>query len=59
MVQETAKLLADFETELTEIGETTEEALNKTFQEEYEVVNVSVEKGGLIVVSVKLMPDKD
>ncbi len=56
----TKALLEEVETELGELGEVVEEKLNSYFQEEYEVVNVSVdEETGLILVSVKILPDED
>ncbi len=50
--------LAEVETELGEIGEVVEEALNKYFQEEYEVGDVKLVKDR-ILVSIKLVPDEE
>ncbi len=59
MAKETAKLLEDVGTELGEIGEAVEEALNRAFQEEYEVKDVAIDKEGLILVSINLLEDAD
>lgn len=61
MTTETAKLLEQVDTNLGEIGETIQDALDSAFQEEYDVVNVSIEKEGLIVVSINLLeePEED
>lgn len=57
-VQKTAMRLEELETELFEIGETVQKALDRDFQEEYDVMNVSIDKGGLVVVSINLVPDE-
>ncbi len=59
MPKETAKRLEEAETELGELGETIEKALNRDFHEEYEVVNVLIDKEGLILVSINLLEDAD
>ncbi len=59
MPKETAKLLEDLDTELGELGEVIEEALNKYFEEEYEVKDVKIDKDGLILVSINLLEDAD
>ncbi len=47
-------------TELGELGEAVQTAMDRTFEEEYDVVNVSVdEESGLIVVSMNILPDED
>ncbi len=59
MAKETAKLLEDLDTELGELGEVIEEALNKYFEEEYEVKKVDIDEEGLILVSINLLEDAD
>ncbi len=56
---ETAKWLEEVETELGELGETIQGALDKTFQEDYEVRGVMIDKKGLIVVTIDLLPEED
>ncbi len=46
-------------TELGELGEAIQEVLEKTFQEDYDVVNVLVDQEGLILVSINILPDFD
>ncbi len=57
MPKETAKRLEEVETELGELGEVVQKALDRTFQEEYEVKNVAIDKEGLIMVSIDLLED--
>ncbi len=59
MAKETAKLLEAVDTELGELGEAVQKALDKTFQEEYEVVNVLIDSEGMILVSINLLEDTD
>ncbi len=59
MPKETAKLLEDLDTGLGELGEVVEEALNKYFEEEYEVKKVDIDEEGLILVSINLLEDAD
>ncbi len=59
MAKETAKLLEAVDTELGELGEAIQKALDRTFQEEYDVVNVLIDKEGLILVSINLLEDAD
>ncbi len=56
---ETAKRLEEVETELGEIAEAVEKALDRTFQEEYEVKDVTIDGDGLIVVTIDLLPEED
>ncbi len=59
MAKETAKLLEALDTELGELGESIEKALNRDFQEEYEVKKVDIDEEGLILVSIDLLEDAD
>ncbi len=59
MPAETAKRLEEVETELGELGEAIQKALDKTFQEEYEVRDTMIDKKGLIVVTIDLLPEED
>ncbi len=59
MAKETAKLLEAVDTELGELGEAIQKALDRTFQEEYEVKAVTIDKEGLIMVSIDLLEDAD
>ncbi len=59
MPKETAKRLEEVETELGELAETIEKALNRDFQEVYEVKDVTIDKDGLIFVSINLLEDAD
>ncbi len=59
MAKETAKRLEEVETELGELGEAIQKALDRTFQEEYEVKDVAIDSEGLILVSVALLEDAD
>ncbi len=59
MPKETAKRLEEVETELGELGETIQKALDRTFQEEYEVKDVTIDKDGLILVGIALLEDAD
>ncbi len=58
MPTETAKRLEEAETELGELGETIEKALNRDFHEEYEVKDVAIDSEGLILVSINLLEDE-
>ncbi len=58
MPAETAKRLEEVETELGELADTIEKALNRDFQEEYEVKDVAIDKDGLILVSINLLEDE-
>ncbi len=55
MAKETAKLLEAVDTELGELGETIQKALDRGFEEEYEVVNVLIDSEGMILVSINLV----
>ncbi len=57
MAKETAKLLEEVDTELGELAETIQKALDRTFQEEYEVKDVTIDKDGLILVAIDLLED--
>ncbi len=57
MAKETAKLLEEVDTELGELQEAIQGALDKTFQEEYDVRDVMIDKKGLIVVTIDLLED--
>ncbi len=57
MAKETAKLLEEVDTELGELGETVQKALDRDFQEEYEVKDVTIDKDGLILVAIALLKD--
>ncbi len=57
MTKETALLLAKLDTELGELGETVQKALDRGFQEEYEVKDVAIDREGLILVSISLLED--
>ncbi len=59
MAKETAKRLEEVETELGELGETVQKALDRDFQEEYEVKDVTIDGDGLIIVSINLLEDAD
>ncbi len=59
MPAETAKRLEEAETELGELGEAIQKALDRGFQEEYEVKDVAIDEEGLILVSVALLEDAD
>ncbi len=59
MAKETAKLLEAVDTELGELGETVQKALDRGFQEEYEVVNVLIDSEGIILVSINLLEDAE
>ncbi len=59
MPKETAKRLEALDTELGELGEAIQKALDRGFQEEYDVVNVLIDKEGLILVSINLLEDVD
>ncbi len=59
MPKETAKRLEEVETELGELGEAIQKALDRTFQEEYEVKAVTIDKDGLILVAIDLLEDVD
>ncbi len=59
MVKETAKLLEALDTELGELGDTIQKALDRGFQEEYEVKKVDIDEDGLILVSIDLLEDPD
>ncbi len=59
MPKETAKRLEEVETELGELGEAVQKALDRTFQEEYEVKDVAIDSEGLILVSINLLEDAD
>ncbi len=59
MAKETAKLLEAVDTELGELGEAIQKALDRTLQEEYEVKDVAIDKEGLILVSINLLEDAD
>ncbi len=59
MAKETAKLLEAADTELGELGEAVQKALDRTFQEEYEVKDVAIDSEGLILVSINLLEDVD
>ncbi len=58
MPAETAKRLEEVETELGELGEAIQKALDRTFQEDYEVKDVAIDEGGLILVSINLLEDE-
>ncbi len=58
MAKETAKLLEAVDTELGELGETVQKALDRDFQEEYEVKAVTIDKDGLILVAIDLLEDE-
>ena len=51
--------LEEVDTELGEIGEAVQKALDRTFQEEYEVGDVRITKADRISVIIKLIPDED
>ncbi len=57
MPAETAKRLEEAETELGELADTIEKALNRDFQEVYEVKDVTIDSEGLILVTVSLLED--
>ncbi len=57
MAKETAKLLEAVDTELGELADTVQKALDRDFQEEYEVKDVTIDKEGLILVSINLLED--
>ncbi len=57
MAKETAKLLEAVDTELGELGEAIQKALDRTFQEEYEVRDTMIDAKGLIVVTIDLLED--
>ncbi len=59
MTKETAKLLEEVDTELGELGEAIQTALDRTFQEEYEVRDVMIDAKGLIVVTIDLLEDAE
>ncbi len=59
MAKETAKLLEALDTELGELGETIQKALDRGFQEEYEVKKVDIDEEGLILVSIDLLEDAE
>ncbi len=59
MAKETAKRLEEVETELGELGEVIEDKLNSHFEEDYEVKAVTIDKDGLILVAIDLLPDED
>ncbi len=59
MPAETAKRLEEVDTELGELGETIQKALDRGFQEDYEVQDVTIDEEGLIVVSINLLEDED
>ncbi len=58
MPKETAKRLEEVETELGELGEAIQDKLDATFQEEYSVRDVMIDKKGLIVVTIDLLEDE-
>ncbi len=51
--------LEEVETELGEIGETIQKALDRTFQEEYEVGDVRITKADHISVLIDLVKEED
>ncbi len=51
--------LEEVETELGEIGETIQKALDRDFQEEYEVGDVRITKADRISVLIALVPEED
>ncbi len=57
--KETAAALEDVETELGELGDSIQKALDKTFQEDYEVKDVTIDDEGLVLVSIALLQDDD
>ncbi len=59
MAKETAKLLEEVDTELGELGEAIQKALDRGFQEEYDVRDVMIDAKGLIVVTIDLLEDED
>ncbi len=59
MPAETAKRLEEVDTELGELGETIQKALDRSFQEDYEVKDVTIDEDGLIMVSINLLEDED
>ncbi len=59
MTKETARLLEEVETELGELGEAIQKALDRGFQEEYEVKDVMIDAKGLIVVTIDLLEDAE
>ncbi len=58
MPKETAKRLEEVETELGELGDTIQKALDRDFQEDYDVRDVMIDKKGLIVVTIDLLEDE-
>ncbi len=59
MAKETARLLKEVETELGELGEAIQKALDRGFQEDYEVKDVAIDEEGLILVTINLLEDED
>ncbi len=59
MPVETAKRLEEVDTELGELADTIQKALDRDFQEEYEVKDVTIDKDGLILVAIDLLEDVD
>ncbi len=59
MAKETAKLLEAVDTELGELGEAVQKALDRTFQEDYEVKDVTIDEKGLILVAIDILEDED
>ncbi len=55
----TKEALAEVETELGELGEAIQKALDRTFREEYTVMDVTIDDGGFIIVSIALLEDDD
>ncbi len=58
MTVETAKRLEEVDTELGELGEVIQKALDRGFQEDYEVKDVTIDRDGTILVFVNLLEDE-
>ncbi len=55
----TKEALEEVETELGELGEAIQKALDRTFREEYEVKDVAIDDEGFIMVKIALLEDED